>query len=899
MTETAHVCRAYAVTGGLDTRALRAAWGETTDGLRSRTGLPIGRDGGPFGFTDLGGVADPGPRETAERLWADPLALSFPGTGGPAARLVLARPAGGGHLVMLAVNRAFPAACSPATLIEDLGAAYGVVAGGGSGDPSDVDLTWGPGLTGPLERFCSAEGVTPHEVLLAAYAELLGRHGGGEGPLVGMLAPAGARPVVRVDRSGRPSFRELVRRTAASTRTEAGPGTGPTGPTGEGEHRGRTFAEALFTVEEPTEPVLRLPGARVRRIRSEDAPSEANPILTVRGSAASSLTGRLEYRTTPLDTGAAAGLADQLRTLLGAALADPDAPVDTLDPETPGQTRAAVRDADLTGVGGWSGKPVHHHVRAMAHATPDAPAVVDGAGVLTYGELRARAERITRALHGLGAGEDSTVAIRLPNGPDQAAALLGVFDAGAHAVCLGTGHTGERGRTLLAGMRPRCLVLDAGPDDAPLLAWYRGELGGRVLDPGSPGDVPVDPGSPAPGPGGPDPTAVAGRWAYVAYTSGSTGRPKGIPQTHRTLAQFTEWFAGEFGIGPGARVAQWAAPGYDAGLVELFATLGSGATLYPVPDRIRAHPEKLAQWLATERITHFQTVPSFARKLLTAIGDGAGGRLPSLGHLLLAGEALTGDLARELREALPGARLINLYGATETILATWHEVGDPGPGTVPIGRPIPGRRVLVLDAHDRPCPAGVTGRIVVCGPHVTPGYVDGEAPGDAFRPLAGGTGAGEGTPGITSGPCYRSGDLGRRRWDGLLEFKGREDSRIKLLGSRLELTDVETVLAADASVVECAVAARTGPDGLVGRLVAYVVPRGVPDGEPAASPSVLRAGLRRWFGKALPPVSFVMLSDLPRNAGGKVDRRGLADLTPIRAGHHTARPSSTDTHPQT
>ncbi|MGW0752187.1 AMP-binding protein [Streptomyces sp. NPDC002587] len=884
MTETAHVVRAYAVTGGLDTQALRAAWrgataGQDMPGATTRTG------GDAHWFTDLGTVADAGPWEAAERLWGDPLALSFPADRGPAARLTVGRFADGAHLVLIAVNRAFAAGRSLAGLADDLSTAYASETAGRTGDFGSADFDWGPEFASSLGEVSAREGVTPYDILLTAYHWLLGRHRAGGAVTVAVTG--GGR--IRDDFSGRPTFRELLLRTAALRRSAAADQRLPLQRT-TGAAADEIPYDAVFASADPFGPVLRLAGAHVRRLRSDegwfrgDSP-EADVALTVHQTTPS-VTGHLTYRTTPYDPEAAAGFLGQLRTVLEAALADPAAPAHALALESPEELLRSVVDADAAAAGVWSSPAVHDRFRAVAERAPGATALSEATGEITYGELLARAARVTGALRDLGAGEGSAVALMLPPGSPQAAALLGVFGAGAHAVCLGTGDTGERGRAVFDSLRPHCLILAGDRGDRRLVDWYRNELDGHVLDLDVLTDVltyPATPDRAVPGadgttvtsaPGRPEEVASSHRWAYVTYTSGTTGTAKGIPQTHRTFAQFIDWFTGEFGIGPGSRVAQWAAPGYDAGLVEVFAALAVGATLCPVPERIRAHPEKLVAWLDAQGITHLQTVPSFARELIGAVGA-APGRLGSLGHLLLAGEALSGELAEAVRTALPAARLVNLYGSTETILATWAEVAAPVRGAVPIGRSIPGRQVLVLDENDRPCPAGVTGDIVVLGPQVTPGYI-GEGPGcEAFRPLAD-----DGLDALVGSGIHRTGDLGRRRWDGSLEYSGRGDSRIKISGTRLELIGIEAALAAHASVSSCAVVARTGPDGLVTRLEAYVVPRRTPDGDPVATPADWRAALVRWFGKTLPALSFVTLDSLPRNTGGKVDRRALAGAAP-------------------
>ncbi|MET8161244.1 AMP-binding protein [Sphaerisporangium sp. NPDC005289] len=784
---------------------------------------------------------------------------------------------------------------------------------GPSPEGDSIRFDWGPELARDLAALARAEGTTPFAVLLAASQCLFGRYGREDRPVLAVTADA--RPpgyervagpctdlqVLRGDLSGAPSFREVLRRAARLAMKAH-------------EHREVPFdelvralnperdpyrvplADVMLVWRDLPEPELAPAGTAVRSVAVGGGAARSDLALVV-DRASPSVRGCLEYRESLFERASARMLLGQLRTLLTAALREPDLPAGALPLEDPARLAAAVRDADRI-ADAPPARPVNDLFHRRARSRPEAAAVAwDGAEV-SYREIEELAAPLTAALRAGGGVDGLPVAVRVPQGPRQVAALLGVLDAGAYLVCLGTGDTGERGKAVLADLAPARLVLDGEAADGELAGWYRRELGGQVVD------MAALPATAAPSTAHETSTAHEAstatstaheRRAYVAYTSGSTGRPKGIPQSHAALARFVTWFAAEFRIGPGARVAQWAAPGYDASLVEIFATLAAGATLCPVPDRTRANPDRMAGWLAAERLTHFQTVPSFARQLLTAVADqGVQGLLGGLGHLLLAGEPLAGEVVDQVRATLPWVRTVNLYGPTETILATWHEVTGPVRGVAPIGRSIPGRQVLVLDDQDRPCPAGVTGQIVIRGPHITPGYV-GAAAGERapFLPLAGFDPACRG---------YRTGDLGRRRWDGSLEFGGRGDFQVKFNGVRMELTDIEAALAAHPSVAECAVVAVADRTGLVTRLIGYVVPRptapdlggpaserreapdaGGPPQEGRAGPEVWRAALRLRFGKAMPPVSFKTLDALPRNVGGKVDRNALPRPAPSAA----------------
>lgn len=942
----ATTCLAYRVTGPLDIEALRSAWRVLVhrhDALRTtlptEDGVPVRRiDAEPVAeLREVDGTGTPEPEWLVRAAASTGTRLDQ----GPLAELTAIRLGPADHVLVLALHGAVADGESVAILVAELSECYAAIAAARRPEltplpnpgyagfvrwqreragspawwrmldwwtsaltppppplelPTDrprpaqpswqggvLDFEWTDGAGPAITAWAEALGTTPETVLLAAFQVLLYRLGGADRVSVGV--PVSIRRqqdaglvgafenllAVGADFADRPTFDEHLHRVAVTARTARTNAEVPfdrvVRATGvDRDPRRLPLVDA--TLVHAARPELRLAGTEVRAAPVDRCAVHTDVTLTVHQVGAA-VAGSLAYRASLFDHDSARRLLDQLHTLLTAALDQPGLPVDELPLENPALVRSVTQAANQTRPADHDGLTVTERVHAFAVRRPDAPALAFDGATVSYGELVREANAITNALRRNGVLDGAAVAVRLPQGQHQIAALLGVLDAGAHLVCLGTGDTGERGRAVLADLRPVCLLAHGKAVEDELAVWFRDELGGRVLD--VPGTS-IDMGEADPAP------AMADGLAYVAYTSGSTGRPKGIPTTHASFAQFLAWFTDEFRVGEGSRVAQWAAPGYDASLVEIFAALTAGATLCPVPDRIRANPEKIVGWLAAERVTLFQTVPTFAREVLRAIAT-EGAALTALDHILLAGEALPGELANALRATLPAARLVNLYGPTETILATWHEVGDETAGTVPIGQSIPGRQVLVLDDHDRPCPSGVTGHLVIVSPHVTPGYT-GAAAGErtAFEPPRE-----TGEHGIASDRCYRTGDFGRRRWDGWLEFRGRRDLQVKFQGNRVELTDIEAALAEHESIAECAVVAVAGAEGLVNRLIAYVVPARDQTGRALGSPKYWRAVLQARFGRSKYPVSFHTMLGLPRNLGGKVDRRRLPVPTPAAA----------------
>ncbi|MEU7874997.1 AMP-binding protein [Dactylosporangium sp. NPDC049140] len=927
----------YRISGRLRVDRLRSAWLAVLhrhEILRSSIadagGRPHQRATVPaadtFSVVDLTLLDWPGRQRRAEELSAALAAGRLSVTAGPMIQLTVVRVAADAHHAVLVVHRAVADERSVALLVDEVSSEYAeapprppalryadfarrererseadllrwwaaeltplpapVALPGDRHTPDErspggvLPFDWGTGFGRRLTAWCQAGKEGQSTVLLAAWLAVLGRYAAGEPVAVGVtttvrppefagvVGPFDNLLVVGADLTGAPSFRQFVRRVAATAEAALEHREMPFGRLLAGldvdREPGRApLSDVRFEYRTDPMPSLRLAGADVMGRRIDAAPARSELTVTVR-QVHPSVTGTVGYRGGAAGRAVAALVLAHVRTLLDAALAAPDRPVPDLPMDDMLRTRRIAATSDRI-ADGPPGVPVHELVRRHGE---DSGAIA--VGTTTYRELLRRAAAIAARLDAPGA----PVAIRMPHGAPHLAASLGVLHGGGHLIWLGTGEAGERARAVLTEQRPAALLVAGDPAADELATWFRGELGGRVLDVLTFWD------EDAAGDGG-GAAVAADRPAYVAHTSGSTGRPKGIAQTHGALSQFVSWMGDAFGLGPGARVAQWVAADHDPSLCEVFATLVAGGTLCPVPERARVHPERFVAWLAEERVTFLQTVPSFAREVLAAIrATGAAGRL-ALDHLVLMGEAVPGELVLALRATLPGTRVVNIYGPTETIAATWCELGpglvDEGTAVVPIGAAIPGRRVLVVDEDDRPCPTGVTGEIVICGPHVADGYVGDPASG-SFRPLA-----------EQGGRCYRTGDLARRRPDGLLEFRGRRDQQVKLQGNRLELAEIEAALAADDSVAECVVVPRKDRDGLVVQLVAYVVAR--PGDDAAAGPPRWRATLRTRFGRQLPILFEPFPGRLPRNIAGKVDRRRLPAPRALAA--EAARPPQT------
>ncbi|WP_345030045.1 amino acid adenylation domain-containing protein [Kutzneria kofuensis] len=487
-------------------------------------------------------------------------------------------------------------------------------------------------------------------------------------------------------------------------------------------------------------------------------------------------------------------------------------------------------------------RPVSELFEERVTATPDAVAVEFDGVHTTYRDLNVRANQLAHALRSRGIGVGDRVGLCLPRSVNAIAALLGTVKAGAAYVPIDPSYPSERVTDMLSDAGVRLVVTDADTDlplgvdrlvPTDLSVWPGNDLG-RVKRPED--DI------------------------YVVYTSGSTGRPKGVVIHDETIANLVEVQDQVSPVGATGRTLQYMSLSFDVSVMEILGTLCAGGTLVLIAEEVRKDLHALAEFLRDNDIQRVY-LPYVALQGLAAIAVDAGIRIPGLREVASVGEQLAvSPQIRAFFTAHPDARLLNMYGPSETHLATWQEVaGDPAewPEAPGIGVGIPGLRLLVLDKRDAVVPPGVPGELCIGGPLLSPGYHDRESEtAYRFRP----------DPFHPGETLYHTGDLVRQTREGL-KYLGRIDDQIKIRGYRVEPAEVEAAIDALELVEAAAVIAVDIAPG-DRRLVAFVV------GGPADTGAVRRA-LAGVLPDHMVPAHIVPMEQLPLSPAGKVDRKAL------------------------
>lgn len=511
---------------------------------------------------------------------------------------------------------------------------------------------------------------------------------------------------------------------------------------------------------------------------------------------------------------------------------------------------------------------VHQSFATCARRVPHAVAVTHGASQLSYAELDRRSNQLAHHLIALGVGPDTIVGLSLNRSIDLVVSLLGIFKAGGAYLPLDPNYPRERLKLMIDDARPQLVltrheIVERLPLSSTVVV---------ALD----RDEAVIAAQPEDAPGV---TVQADHLAYVLYTSGSTGRPKGVLGTHRSVAARMQAYPRESEVSRPPVYAQKTTPNFIDFLWEVFMPLTQGARFAIVAEEAMRGPRELIRSMRAEHVTHIVLVPSLLRALIESESD-LRTALPDLIHWASSGERLPAELADVFRRAAPHARLLNIYGTSEFWDATAHEVTDavddaPDFG-VPIGRTIGDMRVHVLDEYMQEVPDGVVGELYVAGPGLARGYL-GHARLTAERFIP--------SPFVAGERLYRTGDHGRRRSSGTLEFVGRVDNQVKVRGFRVELGEIESALTAQSSIKHAVVVTRDAGGGDL-RLGAYIVLHADPTGRNADfNEQALKAALRERLPSHMVPDAWMILSALPLMPNGKCDRQALPawDGEPVTA----------------
>ena len=723
-------------------------------------------------------------------------------------------------------------------------------------------LRFAPEPSAALRGLARRTHSTPFLVTLAATAALLGRWSGRERVQVGSPVAGRHRGAVEdtvgffvntlvyaADLAGDPGWYELVARVRAAAVAAWSHQDVPFEVLVEKlvpeRDLGRHPLFQVVVAEEVPLPRLDLPGLGVE-VRRAGRPRARFDLTLLFAVGEGELSVTAEYAEDLYDATTVRRFLGQLRILVetmgGGALDVPLSRVGTLSPAEAHQV--AVEWSH--GPAAAAGEAVHERVVRQVREHPDRIAVVasDGATV-SYGHLQARAAAVARALYGLGARGEAPVAVCCPRGIDLLTAVLAVLEVGGSYVGLDPAAPQERLVRMVRDSGAALLIAPREGGEALASA-----AGVRIVLPGRGAAIAAPAVSP---PCRVDPRQVA----YVIYTSGSTGHPKGVAVSHGSLAALVDWHDRCHAVTSDDGATQLASPGFDAAVWEIWPVLASGACLnVPEDDLLRA-PDALRRWLEARRVTTMFLPTPLLETLLRET------RLPSGVRRVLTG----GDRLHPVEGALPvGTVLVNHYGPTEAaVIATAEPVAGGGTEDPPIGRPIDGTRVRVVDRRGRPVPMGVSGELAIGGAGLARGY--------ARRPAATAERFVPDPAGDAGSRLYRTGDLVRWRREGRLDFAGRIDHQVKVRGFRIELGEVESVLAEHPAVAEAAVVVFETPGGRA--LAAYVSLA-----DEAAESGALLSHLRRRLPEYMVPDRIVALPSLPRTASGKVDRRALPDPGP-------------------
>lgn len=737
-----------------------------------------------------------------------------------------------------------------------------------------------PSVVTGLRTFAADAHASFFMVLMAAFQTFVHRYTGSSDVLTGFPVSGRATPqtesqlgcftntvVLRTQFERSATFRDVVARVRVDAldaydnqdypiekliedlRPERRPGMNP-------------LIQTLVTRIDPRRPALRLPGVEVERLTLRIGRPKVDLALEMIDEPDGSLTCFFEYADALFEEAMVVRMLEHFGILVAAAARDPDVPVDDL-PLISGAERETLLHRWNPPLPAPSAQLAHELFESWVARTPNALALQAGSQTLTYTELNRRAERLAGRLRSAGAAPNAIVGIYLDRSIELIVAQLAVLKAGAAYLPLDPSYPAARIAFMVEDAGAIAVVTDSPSANAEAI---RG-LPAVLVDDGT-----ADIGEPI---AAAQPTAAD--LAYVIYTSGTTGMPKGAMIEHCNAVAYIEASIPRLGFTSRDRILQFSATSFDGSIIEIWGAFASGATLVLRNDPMIGSPSVFLKTCADWHITVLAVSAGYWNELVSAIAAGDAVVPPSLRTMIAAGETMSmAHVVRWKHAVGETPTLVNAYGPTEaTVVAAFYDVPPlerlDTSAPVSIGRPLANARCYILDQRGAPVPIGVPGEITIGGASVGRGYV-----GDDTLTAARFVCDPFGPPGSR---MYRTGDRGRFRPDGTIEFLGRLDRQVKLRGFRVEPGEIENALLQHPAVRAAVVIDVADPTGAI-RLAAFVT-----TDAPVAE-------LRAFASAALPPhmvpASIIPVDTIPLTPERKTDRAALRALAANAAATETS-----------
>ncbi|RKG78442.1 amino acid adenylation domain-containing protein [Corallococcus exercitus] len=737
-----------------------------------------------------------------------------------------------------------------------------------------------PALTNALKALGQREGRTLFVTLLSAFNVLLSRYTGQDDIVVG--TPIAGRPraevegliglfvnmlALRSDLSGKPTFKELLRRVHESTLDAYAHQDIPFERLVDALKPERHLShspifQVMFVLQNAPMPALEAPGV-LMEAKPVDTGTTKYDLSLLLVDLPQGLRVTAEYSTDLFERSTAERLLGHYLTLLEGIVAQPDLPISRLPLLPSAEQQRVMKDWNDTAVTHPKEATLTSLIAAQVERTPDAVALEFEGSRLTYRELDARANQLAHALRKHGVGPEVRVGLCVERSLEMVVGLLGTLKAGGAYVPLDPGYPQERLGWMLEDARPPVLLVQ----ERLLSRLPAADAKVVKLDTGWE-KIAREPTT------APAPTATPDSLAYIIFTSGSTGRPKGAMNAHGPVVNRLLWMQSAYQLMPQDVVLQKTPFSFDVSVWEFFWPLMTGAKLVVAKPGGHQDPGYLKGLIASASVTTLHFVPSMLQAFLDEPGVAG---CTSLKRVVCSGEALPLELKELCLRTLPGAGLHNLYGPTEAAVdVTFHACkANDGRRSVPIGRPVDNTQIRILDAELQPVPQGAAGELYIGGVQVGRGYLARPSlTAERFIPDPYAT--------VPGARMYRTGDVARWLPDGEIEYLGRADFQVKIRGLRIELGEIESSLEKHPTVRQAVVLAREDRPGQK-RLVAYVTGK---DAKPEAA--ALRTFLLERLPEYMVPSNVVVLERMPLSPNGKADRKALP--APELGGTDPARP---------